>query len=94
MHKTSPGKDGTKQLNIQIVIPSGSGFIYCELQMLDSIGIGMIDQCGMVLMVVWNVLLVHKYNRGCVVGACDEGLAPGGGSGGESGTRVTPSSPP
>ena len=62
-----------------------------ELQMVDSIGIGMIDQCGMVLMVVWYVLLIHStYNRGCVVGACDGRLAmgTGSGSGGESGTRV------
>ena len=28
----------------------------------------MIDQCVMVLMVVWYVRLVHTYNRGCVVG--------------------------
>ena len=63
--------------------------------MVDSIGIEMMYQCGMVLMVVWYVILVHTYNRGCVVGACDGGLAAGtgSGSGGESGNRVTAPSP-
>ena len=52
MHKTS------------IVLPSESGSIYCN----ESIGIGMIDKSVMVIMVAGYVLLVHTYNRGCVVG--------------------------
>ena len=51
--------------------------------MVDIIGIGMKDQCDMVLMVlmvVWYVLLVHTYSRSCVVGACVTHVWASGGS--------------
>jgi len=47
-----------------IVLPSESGSIYGN----ESIRIGMINKSVMMIVIVWYVLLVHTYNRDCVVG--------------------------